>query len=222
MKTTMPPIITLDGPAGSGKGTLARRIATHLGYHLLDSGALYRLTAIGAQHKNIALNDEAALAHVAHHLQVRFTQTASGEECILLDGADVTAQVRAETTGELASQIAVLPAVRAALVALQHSFAQAPGLVADGRDMGTVIFPHAPHKFFITASAAARAQRRYKQLQGLGVTANLAQLEADIAERDHRDINRAAAPLKPADDAVLVDTSEMSIDEVVTLILSHL
>lgn len=213
------PVITIDGPSGSGKGTIARRVAETLGWHLLDSGALYRLVAYAGQQQGVGPSDESAFARVARDLDVRFGADAQGEEQIWLEGREVSRAIRTEQAGEGASQVAVMPAVRAALVERQHAFAKQPGLVADGRDMGTVIFPSAGLKIFLTASADERARRRHKQLKDKGLDANLAALSQEIAERDRRDANRPIAPLKPADDAVIVDSTAMSIDAVVARVL---
>lgn len=208
------PVIAIDGPTASGKGTVASRVAQALGFALLDSGALYRLTALSALGAGIALTDEPSLAAMAKALDVRF----DGER-IVLAGAEVQDAIRQETVGNAASKIAALPAVRAALVELQHRFRQSPGLVADGRDMGTVIFPDAQLKVFLTASVEARAARRYKQLIDKGFPANMADLLQDLKERDARDTQRAIAPLKPAEAAQLLDTSEMTIEQAVARVL---
>jgi len=208
------PVITIDGPTASGKGTVASRVAEHLGFALLDSGALYRLTALSALDKGIDLLDEAALSAVAVGLEVHF----EGEH-ILLSGRDVTREIRAEAVGVAASKIATLPQVRQALVDLQHGFRRPPGLVADGRDMGTVIFPDAPLKVFLTASAEARAERRYKQLIDKGFPANITDLLQDLRERDARDTERSASPLKPAEGAHVLDTSTMGIEQAVKQVL---
>ncbi|MDN4036704.1 (d)CMP kinase [Massilia sp. YIM B02443] len=209
------PVITIDGPTASGKGTVATRVAERLGFHLLDSGALYRLTALQALRTGTDLADEQAVATVGARLPVRFV---GGE--ILLAGEDVGHAIRAEEVGNLASKIAALPAVRQALFGLQLGFRQAPGLVADGRDMGTVIFPTATLKVFLTASVEARAQRRYKQLIDKGFSANMEGLLMDLQARDERDTNRAVAPLAPAADAYLLDTSEMGVDQAVEQVLA--
>lgn len=213
------PVITIDGPSGSGKGTVARRVAESLGWHLLDSGALYRLVAHAGLLRGVAVTDESAFASIAQALDVRFGADPHGEELIWLGGQEVSRAIRTEQAGEGASKVAAMPSVRAALVARQHAFATLPGLVADGRDMGTVIFPAANLKIFLTASAEERAQRRYKQLKHKGLSANLAALSQEIAERDRRDANRPIAPLKPADDAIIVDSTSMSIDAVVAHVL---
>jgi CMP/dCMP kinase len=213
------PIITIDGPSGSGKGTIARRVADQLGWHLLDSGALYRLVAYAGRQRGVGPNDEAAFAAIAKDLDVRFGGDLHGEEQIWLEGIEVSRAIRTEQAGEGASQVAAIPAVRAALVDRQQAFATPPGLIADGRDMGTVIFPSANLKIFLTATADERARRRYKQLKDKGMSANLAALSLEIAERDRRDASRPIAPLKPADDAVIVDSTSMSIDAVVARVL---
>lgn len=208
------PVITIDGPTASGKGTVASRVADALGFAFLDSGALYRLTALSALEAGISLDDEPSVAGVAKGLDVHF----DGER-IVLAGREVQDAIRQEAVGNAASKIAALPAVRAALVELQHGFRRAPGLVADGRDMGTVIFPDAPLKVFLTASVEARADRRYKQLIGKGFPANMAALLQDLKERDARDTQRTVAPLKPAEGSHLLDTSDMSIEQAVAQVL---
>ncbi|MET3132202.1 cytidylate kinase [Oxalobacteraceae bacterium GrIS 1.11] len=208
------PVITIDGPTASGKGTVAHRVADKLGYHYLDSGALYRLTALMALRRGTELHDEHALAKLAEHLPCSF---AGGE--IWLANENVSEAIRAEQVGNTASKIAALPSVRQALFALQLGFRKAPGLVADGRDMGTVIFPHAPLKVFLTASVDARAQRRYKQLIDKGISASMEDLLMDLNARDARDTHRAIAPLVPAEGAHVLDTSDMTADEAVNLVL---
>ncbi len=207
-------VITIDGPTASGKGTVAHRVAKHLGFQYLDSGALYRLTALMAISKGVYLQDEAGIAALARTLPCQFQHGH-----VLLGGQDVTDAVRAEQIGVAASQIAVLPQVRQALVELQVSFRDGVGLVADGRDMGTVIFPDARLKVFLTASAEARASRRYKQLIEKGIAANMEDLVKDLTERDARDSSRATAPLKPAPDAIILDTSEMNAEQAVQQVL---
>lgn len=214
MPTSHIPVIAIDGPTASGKGTVAHRVADKLGFHYLDSGALYRLTALSALRRGTDLRDEHALAKLAEHLPCHF---ANGE--ILLAQENVTEQIRAEEVGNTASKIAVLPTVRQALVSLQLGFRKTPGLVADGRDMGTVIFPHAQLKVFLTASVEARAQRRYKQLIDKGFSANMEDLLMDLQARDERDTHRAIAPLVPAEGAHVLDTSEMTADEAVETVL---
>ena len=208
------PVITIDGPTASGKGPVAARVAERLGYHLLDSGALYRLTALSSMRAGVDLSDEHGVAKLAAQLPVRF---AGGE--IFLDGEEVGELIRAEEVGNNASKIAALPSVRQALYALQLGFRKAPGLVADGRDMGTVIFPNARLKVFLTASVEARAERRYKQLIGKGFSANMDDLLADLQARDARDTQRSVAPLVPAEGAYVLDTSEMTVDEAVEQVL---
>jgi len=209
-------VITIDGPTASGKGTITRLIAQKLGWHILDSGALYRLVALAAQKHQIALNDVESLQPLAAHLDVEFVVgEGDAEMVVLLEGEDVTLELRKETTGNGASKVAALPVVREALLERQRAFAQSPGLVADGRDMGTVIFPAAVIKIFLTASAEERARRRYNQLKDKGLGVTMRSLLDEIAERDERDRNRAASPLVPAEDAVELDTSALSIDEVV-------
>lgn len=208
------PVITIDGPTASGKGTVAHLVAERLGFHLLDSGALYRLTALSALRRGVDLGDEHALAKTAEHLPARFVD---GE--IRLADENVGQAIRAEEIGNLASRIAALPSVRQALFGLQLGFRKAPGLVADGRDMGTVIFPSAPLKIFLTASVAARAARRYKQLIDKGFSANMDDLLADLQARDDRDTHRLIAPLVPAEGAHVLDTSDKTVAEAVELVM---
>jgi len=210
------PVITIDGPSASGKGTVAERVARALGFHFLDSGALYRLTALSAMKAGVALDDETSVARLAAALPASFHDGA-----VWLVDENVTAAIRAEAVGAGASQVAALPAVRDALLGRQRAYRQPPGLVADGRDMGTVIFPDAPAKVFLTASAEARAERRYKQLIEKGNSANLTDLVADMQARDARDTSRAVAPLRPAPDALLLDTTHMDIDSAVQAVLAH-
>ncbi|MBG7621429.1 (d)CMP kinase [Herbaspirillum sp. AP02] len=209
------PVITIDGPTASGKGTVAQKVAQQLGFHYLDSGALYRLTALSVLRRGIALDDEHALAKAAEHLHCHFDGAH-----IFLANEDVTQAIRAEEVGNTASRIAALITVRQALYALQLSFRKSPGLVADGRDMGTVIFPNARLKVFLTASVEARATRRYKQLIDKGFSANIEDLSRDLKERDERDMSRSSAPLKPAEGAYHLDTSDMTADEAVQQVLS--
>jgi cytidylate kinase len=216
----MIPIIAIDGPSGSGKGTIARRVAAALGYHLLDSGALYRLVALAGARKGLSPDDQAGHAEVARGLQVEFGADKEGEERILLEGDDVTGTIRTEAAGAEASRVAAMPPVRTALLERQHAFARAPGLVADGRDMGTVVFPGAPLKIFLTASAEERARRRHKQLKEKGLTVNIADLSQEIRERDLRDSNRPVAPLRPAEDALILDSTALTIEQVVDQVLA--
>ncbi|WP_236173040.1 (d)CMP kinase [Pseudomonas pseudonitroreducens] len=216
------PVLAIDGPSGSGKGTVAGLLAKRLGWNLLDSGALYRLLAFAAGNHGIDLTNEEALKVLAAHLDVQFTHAKGGQgQHIILEGDDVTDVIRTEQVGAGASQVAALPAVRDALLQRQRAFLEAPGLVADGRDMGTVVFPSAPLKIFLTASAEERARRRYLQLKNKGIDSDQAQLAEEISARDERDSQRAVAPLKPAEGAILVDSTSMSIDEVVESILAE-
>jgi len=209
------PVIAIDGPSASGKGTVAARAALALGFHYLDSGAIYRVTAYAAQQAGVDLADEAALARLARGLDLRFT---GGE--VYLDGRAVGDAIRTEEAGMNASRVSALPSVRTALVDLQHGFQRLPGLVADGRDMGTVIFPDAPLKVFLTASAACRAERRYKQLISKGFQANIDDLRADLEARDARDSSRSVAPLKPAQDALVLDNSTLTIEQAVNQVMN--
>ena len=212
-------IITIDGPSGSGKGTLAAKLAAHYQYHLLDSGALYRLLGLSLHNQDLLEKLDSELtkcAEIATNLDIKFVATGAGIQ-VLLDGEDVTQTIRTEHVGEFASKVAVIPELRAALLARQHAFAQAPGLVADGRDMATAIFPEAQAKIYLTASAQSRAQRRVNQLQGMGLDVKINDILANIEARDKRDMERAIAPLKPATDAYIIDSSELSIDEVFKL-----
>ena len=207
------PVITIDGPSGAGKGTLSTLLAKQLNCHFLDSGAIYRVLAIAAIHHQISLDDEVGLVPLAASLDVNFETT--DENCkIVLEGEDVTYSIRTEEVGAAASKVAALPMVREALLRRQRAFKQPPGLVADGRDMGTVVFPTADAKIFLTASAEERAQRRYKQLKEKGHDVSITRLLADIQARDERDANRTVAPLVPADDAFVLDSSELNIDQV--------
>jgi cytidylate kinase len=225
MTTDFIPVLTIDGPSGSGKGTIVQRVAQKLGWHMLDSGALYRLVAYGAGLNHISLDDEAAVANYAAQLDVVFKlvdlpDSAQQELQIILEGKVVGPELRTETTGNAASKVAAMPKVRTALLQRQRDFCQKPGLVADGRDMGTTVFPQAKAKIYLTASAEERAQRRYKQLKEKGISANLAALLQDINERDTRDSQRSASPSKPAEDAVIIDTSTLSIEQVVDQVLA--
>lgn len=214
------PIIAVDGPSGSGKGTVSRILAQRLGWNLLDSGALYRLVALAGTLREFAPDDETGHAALAAGLDVRFEMAAEGAERVLLERRDVTRELRAETTGNAASRVAAMPAVREALLDRQRAFAVSPGLVADGRDMGTVVFPEAGLKVFLTASAEERALRRYKQLKEKGLAANLADLSQEILERDQRDSSRPVAPLRPAPDAVVIDSTGIPVEAVVDRILA--
>jgi cytidylate kinase len=203
------PVITIDGPSGVGKGTLAQYLTGKTHFHLLDSGAIYRALAFGAVKNRLALDDVSGLVTLAESLPVEFVATS-----ILYEGEDVTSKVRTEEVAGVASTVAVISEVRAALMARQKAFAVLPGLVADGRDMGTVVFPSADLKLYLTASAEIRAERRVNQLKNQGVSANIHKITRDIKERDERDLNRQTAPLKPADDAIIVDTSYLNIEDV--------
>jgi cytidylate kinase len=215
----MLPLITLDGPSGSGKGTIARRVAAALGFHLLDSGALYRLVALAGSREGLAPDDQAGHAAAALRLDVEFGADEVGEERIVLAGEDVTRQIRTEAAGADASRVAAMPPVRAALLQRQRDFARPPGLVADGRDMGTVVFPDAPLKIYLTASPEERARRRHNQLKEKGLTVNIDDLSQEIRERDLRDSSRPVAPLRPAADAILLDSTGLSIAQVVDRVL---
>jgi len=211
------PVLAIDGPSGVGKGTAARIMAQKLGWHLLDSGAIYRAFALAIDARNIDVTDESALVEVANNLDLEFkTETDSELVSVYLDGQDVSKVLRTEQTGEMASKIASIGVVRAALLKRQQAFAKAPGLVADGRDMGTVVFADAPFKVFLTASAQERANRRLKQLQNQGSKGIISQILADVVARDERDSSRKHSPLKPAEDALIIDTTELSIDKVIT------
>ncbi len=207
------PVLTIDGPSGSGKGTIAQLVAKKLGWHYLDSGAIYRVLAQAAIKHDIDLADEAKLADIARDLDLVFL-LKDDDLKVMLEGDDVSTIIRSEQAGNAASKVAALPLVRAALLNRQHDFRQAPGLVTDGRDMGTVVFPDAEHKVYLTASAEVRAQRRYKQLKEKGIESNLSALVADISERDVRDSQREVAPLRPATDALELDSSALGIEDV--------
>ncbi|RYY02271.1 MAG: (d)CMP kinase [Gammaproteobacteria bacterium] len=211
-------IVTIDGPSGAGKGTLSQLVAKKLGYHLLDSGALYRLVALSAHKLNADISDEQTVAEIASRLDVKF-DVAGDSTLILLAGENVTDAIRQESVSMNASVVAAYPKVRTALLQRQKDFVQTPGLVADGRDMGTTVFPEAQVKIFLTASAEARAERRYKQLSQKGVDVDIAEIVRDIKARDDRDSQREASPLKPADDALVLDSTLMTIDEVLKAIL---
>jgi cytidylate kinase len=217
--SSSPPIACIDGPSGSGKGTISRAVARQLGWHLLDSGALYRLVALAGAAAGVAREDAPGHAAVARAMRVEFGWRADGEEQVRLDGRDVSAQLRSETAGAGASRVAAWPEVRSALLERQRAFAKPPGLVADGRDMGTVVFPSAPLKIFLTATPEERALRRYKQLKDKGSAVNLAALSREIAERDLRDQTRQVAPLRPAADAEVIDSTGLSVEAVVARVL---
>ncbi|TAM59373.1 MAG: (d)CMP kinase [Rhodanobacter sp.] len=215
------PVLTIDGPSGSGKGTISALVAEHLGWHLLDSGALYRAVGYAAGMAGLDLSDVEAVTRCARGISIKFRAAGKdGGVRVIVNGHDATDELRTETAGAAASAIAAMPPVREALVALQLGFRKPPGLVADGRDMGTVIFPDAAFKVFLTASAAERAKRRYKQLKEKGLSVTLAGLQREIEARDNRDASRAVAPLKPAEDALLVDTTGVGIDDVVAKVLA--
>ena len=207
------PVVTVDGPSGAGEGTLSALIAEKLGWHLLDSGAIYRVLAVAAMHHALPVDDESAVVPLASGLDVSF-EIDNEQRRVVLEGEDVTDDIRTEEVGAVASQIASLARVREALLRRQRAFQQAPGLVADGRDMGTVVFPDANVKLFLTASAEARAERRYNQLKDKGLDVNIARLLTDIKARDDRDANRSIAPLVPAEDAVVIDSTDLDINQV--------
>ncbi|MDT0198536.1 MULTISPECIES: (d)CMP kinase [unclassified Acinetobacter] len=216
-------IITIDGPSGSGKGTLAAKLAAHYQFHLLDSGALYRLLGLSLHHHDLLDSVDTKLpecVQIATNLDIQFVSTDTGVQ-VWLDGEDVSQTIRTERVGEFASKVAAIPELRTAMVSRQHAFAQAPGLVADGRDMATSIFPNAQAKIYLTASAESRAQRRVKQLQGMGLDVKISDILANIIARDKRDTERAVAPLKPADDAYIIDSSDLNIDEVFQLMTTY-
>ena len=212
-------VLTIDGPSGSGKGTVAKALAKHLGFHLLDSGAIYRVTALAVEKKKLESHQIEAIAELAENLDLAFSVQDSGLVKVLLEGEDVNARLRTEECGLMASKIASIPEVRAALLQRQKAFLELPGLVADGRDMGTVVFPQARAKIFLNASAEVRAQRRFDQLKGNGVHAIMASLVNEIQERDENDRNRSVSPLVPAVDALEIDSSNMSISEVVSQVI---
>lgn len=221
MKNSIP-VITIDGPSGSGKGTIAQRLAQQLGWHYLDSGALYRVLALAANRHQITPDNANALAILAEHLDLQFeTSKKLGKPRILLEGQDVTGAIRCESVGTLASKISAFQEVRVALLLRQQIFCQAPGLVTDGRDMGTVVFPDAPLKFYLLANCEERAQRRYKQLKAQGNDVKLAALLQELAERDRRDVERTISPLKPAHNAIIIDTSEMNIEDVMARVMKE-
>jgi len=217
-------VITIDGPSGSGKGILAGKLARHYGYHFLDSGALYRLLGLAAHQADLLQEplNLAALEHLAASLDIEFIVQDNQGTQILLNGQDVTDQIRTEEVGSMASKVAVIPSLREALFKRQRDFARAPGLVADGRDMGTVVFPEAPAKIYLTASAEARAGRRVKQLQDMGVDAKIDAILADLQTRDKRDMERTVAPLRPAHDALVIDSSVLTIDQVLKTLIDYI
>lgn len=215
------PVIAVDGPSGSGKGTICQLLARELGWQLLDSGALYRLVGLAARHHGVELDDQEALVVLAAHLDVQFVAREDDTVQIILEGEEVTDAIRTEAVGKDASIVAALPEVREALLGRQKAFAELPGLIADGRDMGTVVFPEASLKVYLDASAEERAVRRYNQLINKGLDASLQAILEDIQARDDRDMNRSVAPLKPAADAVILDTTKMSIDEVLAAVMDE-
>ncbi|AHF77660.1 Cytidylate kinase [Sodalis praecaptivus] len=218
--TVIAPVITIDGPSGAGKGTLCKALAEALQWHLLDSGAIYRVLALAALHHQVAIDSEEALVPLAAHLDVRF-EVEQGQLTVVLEGEDVSQAIRNETVGNTASQIAAFPRVREALLRRQRAFRAAPGLIADGRDMGTVVFPDAPVKIFLDASSEERAHRRMRQLQEKGFSVNFERLLSEIKERDDRDRNRTVAPLVPAADALVLDSTRLTIDEVIAKALAR-
>jgi cytidylate kinase len=217
----MSPVVTIDGPSGSGKGTVSRLLARRSAWHLLDSGALYRLVALAGTLAGAAADDIEAHARLAQHMRVDFSSDAEGAERVLLDGREISGQLRTEAAGAGASRVAAWPPVRQALLERQRAFARHPGLIADGRDMGTVVFPRAELKIFLTASSEERARRRYKQLKEKDSSVTLAALSLEIAERDRRDMTRSAAPLVPAADAIVLDSTALNAVEVTDEIYAH-
>ncbi|MDH4133283.1 MAG: (d)CMP kinase [Gammaproteobacteria bacterium] len=223
MQRTKTPVLTLDGPSGSGKGTIAQIIAGRLGWHYLDSGALYRVLGLTAERRGVALDDEPGLCHLAESIRIDFIPQPDGTPArVSVDREDVSNALRTESTGDLASRVAILPGVRAALLQKQRNFRVNPGLVTDGRDMGTTVFPDALLKVFLVASPEVRAERRYKQLKEKGFDANLASILGEIRHRDRRDTERSVSPLKPAEDAWILDCSAMTIEEVVQAVSDRL
>ncbi|NRD73962.1 (d)CMP kinase [Shewanella sp. VB17] len=217
------PVVTIDGPSGVGKGTISQLLAERLGWKLLDSGAIYRVLALAAIHHNVAVDNENSLTLLAAHLDVRFmTGTGSNGIKVVLEGEDVSNDIRTQECSNAASKVAAFPRVREALLRRQRAFNETPGLIADGRDMGTVVFPKAQTKIYLIASAEERAQRRYNQLRDKGFDVNIEKILSEIKERDDRDMNRSVAPLMAADDALVIDTSEIGIEEVLDLILAHI
>ena len=222
MAEALIPVITIDGPSGSGKGTVTHRTAQALGFHILDSGALYRIIGLAASRRGLRLDDEASIATLVPTLEIRFAGSDRADDPldVFLDGSNVSAAIRTDEAGVHASRVAPMASVRSELHAVQHGFRRSPGLVADGRDMGTVVFPDAPLKVFLTASAEARAERRHKQLKDKGLSVNLAALLQSIQERDERDRNREVAPLRPASDAVIIDSTDIPVEDVVAEVLA--
>lgn len=215
------PVITIDGPSGSGKGTIAQRVARALGWHFLDSGALYRLVALAARNHGVGWDNEAGLEVLARNMDVQFIASDKGDPRIVMEGEDVSRDIRTDEMGQGASKVAILPAVREGLLQRQRDFREMPGLVADGRDMGTVVFTDAPLKIYLTASAEERADRRYKQLHEKGLSANLSDLLRSIQARDEQDMNRPIAPLKPAEGALMLDSTRSSIEDVFNQVMAE-